>query len=246
MLVAAPAAAEDALGRILAATTAAAGAALPSRAALTAACGGDLHCSAQRLADALGPRARLLAVTHPDTDTIRWVETRPSLRLAEQDGARQVELLHFGRKVMPELAAAFDAADERQPPVVLDLRQAQGGRFDRMLAVAGFFLGPRRQALALVEGERTTWLDLPAPATPGPRLAAVRIGRSTASAGEVLAALLAAYGGAMLCGAEPSAGAAALKSVIPVDHDWRLLVERARIEVPSIELRGGLRPARAC
>ncbi len=45
---------------------------------------------------------------------------------------------------------------------------------------------------------------------------------------------------------EPSAGEAALKAVIPVDHDWRLLVERARIEVPAVGLAGGLRPARAC
>jgi hypothetical protein len=115
-----------------------------------------------------------------------------------------------------------------------------------MLEVAGFFLGPRQAALALVSAERTTWLDLPAPPARGPRVAAVQVGALTASAGEVLAALLVAHGGAALCGDQPSAGAAALKAVIPVDHDWRLLVERARIEVPAVELQEGLRPARAC
>jgi hypothetical protein len=50
----------------------------------------------------------------------------------------------------------------------------------------------------------------------------------------------------VLCGSEPSAGAAALKAVVAVDHDWRLLVERARIEVPPVELQGGLRPQRTC
>jgi hypothetical protein len=245
LLAAAPAAAGDALERILHATAAASGAALPSRGVLIAACRDDLVCSAHRLVEALGPGARLLPVAHPDTDTIRWVETAPSLLLHREDGAPRIELLRFGRKIMPELAAAFGAAGGAQA-YVLDLRQAQGGSFARMLEVAGFFLGPQPSALALVGAGGTTWLDLPAPAARGARPAAVRIGAATASAGEVLAALLAAHGGAALCGSEPSAGAATLKAVIPVDHDWRLLVERARIEVPAIDLDGGLRPDRAC
>ena len=245
LLAGAPAAAGDALDRILDATAAASGAALPSRADLIAACGRDLACSARHLVDVLGPRARLLPVAHPDSDTIRWAETRPSLRLLREDGAWRIEVLRLGRKIMPELAAVLGKAGAGRA-YILDLRQVRGGRFARMLAVAGFFLGPRRHALALVGAGGTTWLDLPAPAARGPRLATVRIGAATASAGEVLAALLAAHGGATLCGSEPSAGAATLKAVIPVDHDWRLLVERARIEVPAIDLDGGLRPDRAC
>jgi hypothetical protein len=245
MLAAAPAAAGDALDRILAEAAAAAGTALPSRAELSAACGGDLLCSARRLVAVLGPRARLLPVAHPDTDSIRWVETQPSLRVARAGGVVRIELLRFGRKIMPELAAALAPA-QGEPAYLLDLRRSRGGRFERMLEVAGFFLGPRQAALALVSAERTTWLDLPAPPARGPRVAAVQVGALTASAGEVLAALLVAYGGAALCGDQPSAGAAALKAVIPVDHDWRLLVERARIEVPAVELQEGLRPARAC
>jgi hypothetical protein len=245
MLAAAPALAGDALDRILAATAAASGAALPSRSALIAACDADLACSARRLVEALGGRARLLPVAHPDTDTIRWVETRPSLRVRRDDRGLRIELLRFGRKVMPELAAALGEAGGDQA-YLLDLRQAQGGSFTRMLEVAGFFLGPRRHALALVGAGGTTWLDLPAAAVRGPQPAVVRIGSATASAAEVLAALLAAHGGAALCGLEPSAGEAALKAVIPVDHDWRLLVEQARIEVPTVDLSGGLRPHRPC
>jgi Peptidase family S41 len=245
LLAGVPAAAGDALDRILHATATASGATLPPRSALIEACGSDLPCSGRFLVDVLGAAARLVPVAHPDTDTIRWVETRPSLRLEREDGALRIELLSFGRKIMPELAAALGAVDG-EPSYVLDLRQAQGGRFARMLEVAGFFLGPRQQALALVGADGTTWVDLPGPAARGPRLAAVRIGAATASAGEVLAALLVAHGGAALCGSEPSAGAAALKAVIPVDHDWRLLVERARIEVPAVDLDDGLRPSRAC
>lgn len=253
MLLAAPAAGGDALDRILHATAAASGAALPSRSALIAVCGSDLPCSARRLVDVLGSGARLLPAAHPDSDTIRWVETRPSLRLRPEGRALRIEVLRLGRKIMPELAAALGAAGGEaggaaggQRTYILDLRQVQGGRFARMLEVAGFFLGPRPKALALVGAGATTWVDLPAPATRGPRLVAVRIGAATASAGEVLAALLVAHGGAALCGSEPSAGEAALKAVIPVDHDWRLLVERARIEVPAVDLDGGLRPDRAC
>ena len=245
LLAGAPAAAGDALDRLLDQTAAVSGAPLPPRSALLEACGSDLPCSARRLVDALGFGARLQPVVHADTDTIRWVETRPSLRIRREDGAVRVELLRFGRKIMPELVAAFSTAGADQT-LVLDLRQTRGGRFARMLDVAAFFLGPRRNALALVGAGGTSWLDLPAPATRGPRLAAVRIGAATASAGEVLAALLVAHGDAALCGSEPSAGAAALKAVIPVDHDWRLLVERARIEVPAVGLDGGLRPEAPC
>jgi len=244
LLAGAPAAAGDALDRILDQTAAASGAALPSRADLIAACGRDLACSARRLADVLGPRARLLPVARPDSDTIRWVDTRPSLRIRPEDGAIRIEVLRFGRKIMPELVAAFGAGGDQA--WVLDLRQVSGGRFARMLQVAGYFLGPRRNALALVGAGGTSWVDLPAPAARGPRLAAVRVGAATASAAEVLAALLVAHGGAALCGREASAGEAALKAVIPVDHDWRLLVERARIEVPAVDLDGGLRPHQAC
>ena len=245
MLLAAPATAGDALDRILDQTAAASGAPLPPRSALIAACGSDLLCSARRLVEALGRGARLQPVAHPDTDTIRWALTRPSLRIRREDGVLRVEVLRFGRKIMPELAAAFAPAGADRA-AILDLRQVRGGRFARMLEVAGFFLGPRRNALALVGANGTTWLDLPAPAARGPRLAAVRIGAATASAGEVLAALLAAHGGAVLCGRAASAGDAALKAVIPVDHDWRLLVERARIEVPAVDLDRGLRPHRPC
>lgn len=241
VLAAGPAAAGDALDRILAQVAAASGAALPSRAALTSACGSDLACSARRLVAVLGSRAWLLPAAHPDTDTIRWVATRPSLRVARADGLVRIELLRFGRKVMPELAAAVG-----EEAYVLDLRQARGGRFERMLEVAGFFLGPRPEALALVADGRARWVDLPAAAFRGPRPLAVQIGAATASAAEVLAALLVAHGGATLCGVEPSAGVATLKAVVPVDHDWRMLVERARIEVPPLELQGGLRPERAC
>ena len=244
MLAAAPAAGGDALDRILNATAAASGAPLPSRAALIAACREDLLCSAHRLVEVLAPGARLVPVAHPDTDTIRWARTRPSLRVEREDRALRIEVLRFGRKIMQELATAFGQAAAGQP-YILDLRQARGGRFARMLEVAGFFLGPRQAALALVRAGETTWLDRPAPAR-GPPPAAVRIGAATASAGEVLAALLVAHGGAVLCGVEPSAGEAALKAVIAVDHDWRLLVERARIEVPGIDLSGGLRPGRGC
>jgi hypothetical protein len=245
LLAGAPAAARDALDRILDATAAASGAALPSRADLIAACGRDLACSARRLVEVLGPRARLVQVAHPDSDTIRWVETRPSLRIRTEDRALRIEVLRFGRKIMPEIVATFGAGGGDQA-LVLDLRQASGGRFARMLQVAGYFLGPRRNALALIGATGTSWVDLPAPAARGPRLAAVRIGAGTASAAEVLAALLVAHGGADLCGRETSAGEAALKAVISIDHDWRLLVERARIEVPGIGLDGGLRPDRAC
>jgi hypothetical protein len=50
------------------------------------------------------------------------------------------------------------------------------------------------------------------------------------------------YAGARLAGSR-TAGKDHLTRVIAVDHDWRLLVPAERIEVPGVELTGGLRPA---
>jgi C-terminal processing protease CtpA/Prc len=72
----------------------------------------------------------------------------------------------------------------------------------------------------------------------------VVVGPGTASSGEVLAGLLHRYAGAELVG-EPTAGKDYIVRVIPVDHDWRLLVRAETIEVPGVDLRGGLRPGRA-
>ena len=67
------------------------------------------------------------------------------------------------------------------------------------------------------------------------------VGPGTASSAEVLAALLQRYAGACLAGAR-TAGKDHLTRVIAVDHDWRLLVAAERIEVPGVDLTGGLRP----
>ncbi len=77
---------------------------------------------------------------------------------------------------------------------------------------------------------------------PGTRDLVVLVGPETASSAEVLAALLQRYAGARLAGSR-TAGKDHLTRVIAVDHDWRLLVPAERIEVPGIELTGGLRPA---
>ena len=69
----------------------------------------------------------------------------------------------------------------------------------------------------------------------------VLVGTDTASSAEVLAALLQRYAGGCLAGAR-TAGKDHLTRVIAVDHDWRLLVPAERIEVPGVDLSGGLRP----
>jgi hypothetical protein len=120
--------------------------------ALGRACGTDLLCAARRIVAEAEGRARLERRGHPDTDTIRWATTRPSLGAAAQahDGRRLVVLERFGRKVEWELRASL-AEPDRDRGLVLDLRNNHGGDFGRMLRVAGLFTGPRPEALYLVD-----------------------------------------------------------------------------------------------
>lgn len=52
---------------------------LPATAFLVKTCAGNVLCAARHIARHIGPRARLEKTTHPDTDTIRRVKSRPSI-----------------------------------------------------------------------------------------------------------------------------------------------------------------------
>lgn len=245
LLTAAPAAAGDAFDRLFTALEAAA---IPfDRQALADRCGREALCAARIVAGEQAGRVRLVRAPTPHTDTVRWASTRPSIRLYRDEVPARLEILRFGRKVMPELEAAL-ARRPAGPPLLIDLRNNAGGSFTRMLGVAGRLIGRTPRALKLIESGTPTWVDLQAGSGRAPQLAiaTVAIGAGTASAAEVLAALLAVHSGARLCGQGKSAGEATLKSVVAVDQAWRLLIERARVQVPPLDLARGLRPSEAC
>lgn len=209
------------------------------------ACGTDLLCAARRIVAGGDGRSRLERRDHPDTDTIRWVTTRASLRPDAQagDGRTLVVLERFGRKVEWELRAAL-AGQEDGKGLVLDLRTNHGGDFGRMLRVAGLFTGALPEALYLVDGSGRRPVAIPGT---GPTLAAgaltVLVGPETASSGEILAALLRRYAGADLVGRR-TLGKDYLVRIVPIDQDWRLLLPAERVEVPGEILVGGLVPDR--
>ncbi len=236
---AAPVAAGDSVARLIARTEAIAG--KIDAAALRHACGGEVRCAARRIAETLGQGARLERVSSPTADTIRWVETLPSLGAVQTlpDGRRLIALNRFGRKAGQDLTRALK---EGGTDVVLDLRANAGGDFGRMLRVAGLLIGPRHGALTLNQGNVSESLDLPR-VTPGarPRRFAVLVGPGTASSAEVLAALLRRHAGAKILGAR-TAGKDYLLRVIAVEQNWRLLVPAERISVPGEILAGGLLP----
>lgn len=210
-----------------------------------AGCAGDARCVAERLVAAAPERARLVGQDTPDSDTIRWVETRPSVAEAalEEDGRLRVALTRFGRTVEPELRAALAAPGAGI--VELDLRDNRGGDFGRMLRVAALLLGPRAEALTLIGPRGAQAMALPEVASLSPpRLLVVRVGPRTASSAEVLAALLRRYGGAEIVGRR-TAGKDYLTRVVPVDQRTRLLFAAERIVVPGETLAGGLVPDRA-
>ncbi len=201
-------------------------------------CGEDRLCIARRLAAVEPERYRLVRVRTPDTDSIRWVRTLPSITAVEAlgDGRLLVRLERFGRRLLPEF-------EERLPPgarVVLDLRTHEGGDFGRMLRLARALLGRRPPVPLLLADGGATPVPLPETASLDLRLEAVLIGPRTASAAEVLAAL-AARAGVALCGRR-SRGKDWLEEVVPVRQGWQLHVRRGRIIVPGVTLAGGLRP----
>lgn len=242
-LAPAPGAAGDAVQRLIAAVSAIepiSGELAPAR--LRRACGDDARCVARRVAEAL-PRARLVRVRHPDTDWIRWAYTRAAIpevrRLA--DGRLLVEITGFGRNVRTELAAA--RADGDGAGLVVDLRANRGGDFGRMLQVAADLTGPVDRALILVGRDGPRPVALAASAAPPRQPIVVLIGPATASSAEILAALLRRHGGAELVGGR-TAGKDYLLRIVPVDHDWRLLVPAERVRVPGETLAGGLQADR--
>jgi len=218
---------------------------LSSLAAVKESCGADGLCAARRLVAASDGRMRLEAVDHPATDTIRWAETAASVTAVHEgrDGRRWIALDGFGRTAEREVAQILAGAAADGAPLGLDLRGNAGGDFGRMLRVAALFTGDTRDALFLIDNEGKRSVSLVANrAVAGPRDLPVLVGPGTASSAEVLAALLQRYAGARLAGSR-TAGKDRLTRVIAVDHDWRLLVPAERIEVPGVELTGGLRPA---
>ncbi len=256
--------AQGTIERLLAtvAAYAPADAGLPESSTLRRLCGTDALCAARLLARALGKGAALERVAHPDTDIIRRATTPPSVRALGRlpDGAALIALDRFGRTAERELREAIAALDASR--VVLDLRANRGGGFERMLRVAGLFTGPVAHALDVIGKDGRRPRAIPA----GGRIAGVRgltvvvdptvvvglpvvvgltvvVGRHTASSGEMLAALLRRHAGAEIVG-EKTAGKDYLVRVVPVHHDWRLVLPAERVEIAGESLVGGLRPDR--
>ena len=181
-----------------------------------------------------------------NTDTIRWARTRASVASTRRldDGRGLIVLDGFGRKAGEELRAAVAELRTGGRPLglVLDLRGNAGGDFGRMLRLAAMFTGDRKNAVYLVDSNGRHALDLKGESAIQPLAElSVLVGPGTASSAEVLAALLHRYAGAALLGA-PTAGKDHLTRVVPVDHDWRLLLPAEGIEVPGVVLSGGLAP----
>ena len=94
-------------------------------------CERDALCAAQEFVAASAGRARLQKVEHPDSDTIRWVDSATSVagfgRMA--DGRAWLTLNRFGRKAVDELRGALEElrTDNGALDLVLDLRDNGGG-----------------------------------------------------------------------------------------------------------------------
>ncbi|MEE8445470.1 MAG: S41 family peptidase, partial [Alphaproteobacteria bacterium] len=148
-----------------------------------------------------------------------------------------------GRTAERELRQAVSAVGAGA--IVLDLRANRGGDFERMLRVAGLLTGPTKHALSVIgkDGRRLRAIPATGPIA-GVHSLTVVVGGETASSAEMLAALLRRHAGAEVVG-ERTRGKDTLVRVIPVHHDWRLVLPAERVEIAGEDLAGGLRPDRA-
>jgi hypothetical protein len=208
-------------------------------------CNHDRLCAARRISDAKGPAARLEPVRHPDSDSIRRARNIESILSFRPIGANGhiFELTRFGRNVVNDIYIKVNELHNFSN-LIIDLRNNAGGDFDRMVRTAALFTGAIPDALQLTmpNPQRTARVNIPAPAQKLniPRLT-ILIGERTASSAEVLAALLRRYAGAEILGTR-SVGKDFLHRVIPVTHDWRLLLPAETISIPGARLKGGVVP----
>ncbi|MBL4906375.1 MAG: hypothetical protein JKX94_02910 [Sneathiella sp.] len=222
---------------------------LPTVKDMTAACGANTLCAGRILSQLLGPRAILEKVRHPSSDRIRMVTSVKSIKnyTFDDQGVLTLVLSRFGRKVVFELKkVAANIRKTRRPirQLILDLRRNPGGDVDRMLRVTSLFTGAIDNAVLLSGRAGTSILPVPdkTPIFKNVPLQ-ILIGLKTKSSAEILAALLKVHANAQLVGGK-TFGKNYLLRVIPVNHDWRLLVPAERVEIPGIGLAGGLLPDR--
>lgn len=195
-------------------------------------------CFAKALTKSLPERLRLELIDHPDTDTIRWADTVPSVDIQEPVNAEEgpgdsailrLKLSRFGRKAVSELRAALAEANGRE--VVLDLRGNTGGDFERMLEIAGILIGPVRNALEIDDRRQLEQRSLEGPASRSWQVDQVLVDDQTASAALLLARLLEAYAGTELDGPSKQNDPIFLKRRITIDHNWRLIFPIAELGI---------------
>ncbi len=189
-------------------------------------------CFAETLADKLPSQVRLEPVDHPDSDSIRWAKTAPSINAEKTARGFTIELNHFGRKVLAEFRDVLaDASADRPASLSIDLGGNTGGDFERMLALAGLLIGPRPHAVDIDHGHHVEHRSLKGPIMRNWRVTSVTIDQDTASAALLLARLLKTHAGAAVIGPSVEEAAIFLKRRITIDHEWRLILPIAELRV---------------
>ena len=189
-------------------------------------------CFAETLAKRLPDQVRLEPVDHPDSDSIRWAKTAPSVKAETTSAGVTIEVNDFGRKMLPELRDALASASADQPAILsIDLRGNGGGDFERMLALAGVLIGPRTHAVEVDHGRHLEGRALDGPVMRHWRVASVVTDQDTASAALLLARLLKTHAGAEVIGPPVEGKAIFLKRRITIDHGWRLILPIAELRV---------------
>lgn len=128
------------------------------------------------LADRWPGEIRLERVTHPETDTIRWAKTLPSIEVtSDEDALLRLRIMRFGRGAVTELRAALVGA--RWWKVEIDLR----GDPERMFDLAALSFGDSKDAVEIRQGDKASRCDLVASEQPSLQVEKVLIDSKTDS-----------------------------------------------------------------
>ncbi len=123
--------------------------------------------------------------------------------------------------------------DPRLQGLVLDLRFANGSRYDAASALAGFFLGASKTVFNIrTGGSNQVFTTPPTPVVLGSPMV-VLVNGQTRQAAEVLAAVLQDQSRAVLIGSAPTAGEAFLTSDVSLSNGQVLRLATGKISLPK-------------
>ena len=152
------------------------------------------------------------------------------------DRIAYIRLIAFRERVDKELKTALDKVKESNiSALILDLRNNPGGLLDEAVKVSDLFL-PQGKPIVYTQGreksKRNDYFSTTAPYFTSPYPIVIMVNKGSASASEIVAGALHAWGTGVLLG-EKTFGKGSVQSILPVEDNYTLRLTTARYYTPA-------------